>query len=79
MTIVYPMWEDAGRAVPRKRMSLGWAHGLLSLQARGHALCLRTGQSCRGVRGGQSGLRRYSHRRLPPPGRRYRQGTSKED
>jgi hypothetical protein len=62
MTIVYPMWEDAGRAVPRKRMSLGWAHRLLSLQARGHAPCLRTGQSCRGVRRGQSGLRRYSHR-----------------
>jgi hypothetical protein len=62
MTIVYPMWEDAVRAVPRTRMSLGRAHRLLALQARGHALCLRTGQSCRGVQGGQSGLRRYSQR-----------------
>jgi hypothetical protein len=52
MTIVYPMWEDAVRAVPRTRMSLGRAQHLLSLQARGHAPCLRTGQSCRGVRGG---------------------------
>jgi hypothetical protein len=45
MTIVYPMWEDAVRAVPRTRMSLGRAQHLLSLQARGHAPCLRTGQS----------------------------------
>ena len=62
MTVVPPIWEDAVRAVPRKHMSLGRTQRLLSLHARGHAPCLRTGQSCRGVRGGQSGLRRYSHR-----------------